>query len=37
MIDNKDDWGVAVVGHNVRVKANSDVKPKAMISEASQV
>jgi glucose-1-phosphate adenylyltransferase len=32
-IENKDDWGVAVIGHQVKVKANSIVKPKAMVSE----
>jgi glucose-1-phosphate adenylyltransferase len=33
LMENKDDWGVAVVGHGVEVSANAEVKPKAMISE----
>lgn len=32
-IEDKDTWGVAVIGHNVNVKPNSVIKPKAMISE----
>ena len=32
-IDNLEDWGVAVIGHQVTVKAGTVVKSKAMISE----
>jgi glucose-1-phosphate adenylyltransferase len=32
-MDNLEDWGVAVVGHQVNVKAETVVNPKAMISE----
>ncbi|MCL2036782.1 MAG: glucose-1-phosphate adenylyltransferase, partial [Oscillospiraceae bacterium] len=33
-IQNKDDWGVAVIGHQVNVSNGSQVPPKAMISES---
>jgi glucose-1-phosphate adenylyltransferase len=33
-MDNLDDWGVAVIGHQVCVADNTVVKPKAMISES---
>jgi len=32
-MENLDDWGVAVIGHQVSVSAESVVAPKAMISE----
>lgn len=32
-IEDKDEWGVAVVGHNVNVSEKEVVKPKAMISQ----
>jgi glucose-1-phosphate adenylyltransferase len=32
-IENKDNWGVAVVGHRVSVKPDTVIKPKAMVSE----
>ncbi len=32
-IENRDDWGIAVVGHNVTVSKNAVVKPKDIISE----
>ncbi|MGN0536755.1 MAG: glucose-1-phosphate adenylyltransferase [Acutalibacteraceae bacterium] len=32
-IENKDDWGVAVVGDNLHVGAGAKVAPKAMIAE----
>lgn len=33
MIEDKDSWGVAVIGHAVTVSDNAIIKPKAMISE----
>lgn len=32
-IDDKDSWGVAVVGHNINVSDGAVVEPKAIISE----
>jgi glucose-1-phosphate adenylyltransferase len=32
-IEDKDNWGVAVVGHGVGIKANTAVPPKAMIDK----
>ena len=32
-IENKDDWGIAVVGHNVTVSENKIVEPKKIIGE----
>jgi len=32
-VEDKDDWGIAVVGHNVIVSENQSVKPKQIISE----
>ena len=32
-IEDKDTWGVAVIGHQVTVSDNAVIKPKAMISE----
>ena len=32
-IEDKDTWGVAVIGHGVTVSDNAVIKPKAMISE----
>ncbi len=32
-IENRDDWGIAVVGHNVTVSENAAVLPKQIISE----
>lgn len=32
-IENKDDWGVAVVGDNLHIGAGAKVAPKAMIAE----
>ncbi len=32
-IEDKDTWGVAVIGHHVNVSPNTVIKPKAMISE----
>lgn len=31
-IEDKDTWGVAVIGHGVTVSDNAEIKPKAMIS-----
>ncbi len=31
--ENRDDWGIAVVGHNVTISGNAFVKPKDIISE----
>lgn len=33
-IENKEKWGVAVVGHKVNISDNAEVKAKAMISES---
>ena len=33
LVEDKDSWGVAVVGHNVNVSPNSVAAPKAMISK----
>lgn len=33
-IEDKDKWGVAVVGHKVNISDNAEVKAKAMISES---
>ena len=33
MIENRDDWGIAVVGHNVTVSAEKVVAPKQIIGE----
>ena len=32
-VDNRDDWGIAVVGHNVTVSENKVVEPKQIIGE----
>jgi glucose-1-phosphate adenylyltransferase len=32
-IENRDDWGIAVVGHNVTVSENKIVEPKKIIGE----
>lgn len=32
-IEDKDSWGVAVVGHNINVSEGAVVAPKAIISE----
>ncbi len=32
-IDNRDDWGIAVVGHNITISENAKVLPKQIISE----
>ncbi|HCC34202.1 MAG TPA: glucose-1-phosphate adenylyltransferase, partial [Ruminococcaceae bacterium] len=32
-VENKDDWGVTVIGAGVKIGANAVVPPKAMISE----
>ena len=32
-IENRDDWGIAVVGHNVTVSAEKVVEPKQIIGE----
>ena len=31
--DNRDDWGIAVVGHNITISENANVLPKQIISE----
>lgn len=33
-IENRDDWGIAVVGHNVVVSENKTVEPKQIIGES---
>ena len=32
-VENRDDWGIAVVGHNVTVSANKVVEPKQIIGD----
>lgn len=32
-VDNRDDWGIAVVGHNITISENAKVLPKQIISE----
>ena len=32
-VEDKADWGIAVVGHNVKVSENKIVQPKQIISE----
>lgn len=32
-VENRDDWGIAVVGHNVTVSNDKSVEPKQIISE----
>ena len=32
-VDNRDDWGIAVVGHNVTVSGGKSVEPKQIIGE----
>ena len=32
-VENRDDWGIAVVGHNVTVSGSAVIKPKEIISE----
>ena len=32
-VENRDEWGIAVVGHNVNVSENAKVLPKQIISE----
>lgn len=32
-VDNRDDWGIAVVGHNVTVSEGKSVEPKEIIDE----
>lgn len=33
-IENRDDWGIAVVGHNITISADAKVLPKQIISES---
>lgn len=33
-VEDKDNWGVAVVGHKVKISDNAQIKAKAMISES---
>ena len=32
-VENRDDWGIAVVGHNIMISENAEVAPKKIISE----
>ncbi len=32
-VENRDDWGIAVVGHNITVSENAEVAPKKILSE----
>jgi glucose-1-phosphate adenylyltransferase len=31
--ENRDDWGIAVLGHDITVSENKEVYPKQIISE----
>ncbi len=31
--ENRDEWGIAVVGHNVKISGNAKINPKEIISE----
>ena len=33
-VENREDWGIAVVGHNVTISGSSSVEPKQIISES---
>lgn len=33
LVEDKDTWGIAVVGHGINVSAKAEIAPKAMISE----
>ena len=33
-VENRDEWGIAVVGHNLTVSSGSYIKPKQIISES---
>ena len=33
-VENRDDWGIAVVGHNVTVSEGKTVEPKQIIGES---
>lgn len=33
LVENRDDWGIAVVGHNVTISEGKEVLPKQIISE----
>ena len=33
-VENRDDWGIAVVGHNVTISAGKVVEPKQIIGES---
>jgi glucose-1-phosphate adenylyltransferase len=33
LVENKGDWGIAVVGHNVTVSGDKSVEPKQIIGE----
>ena len=32
-VENRDDWGIAVVGHNVTVSSGKSVEPKQIIAD----
>ncbi len=32
-VENRDDWGIAVIGHNITISENAKVLPKQIISE----
>lgn len=32
-VENRDDWGIAVVGHNITISENAEVSPKEIVSE----
>ncbi len=32
-MENRDDWGIAVVGHNITISENAEVSPKEIVSE----
>ncbi|NLP26235.1 MAG: glucose-1-phosphate adenylyltransferase [Clostridiales bacterium] len=34
LVDNKDEWGIAVIGHNVSISEGTKILPKQIISES---
>ena len=34
LVDNKDEWGIAVIGHNVNISEGTKILPKQIISES---
>ena len=34
LVDNQDEWGIAVIGHNVNISEGTKILPKQIISES---